>query len=449
MTLQPLLVMPQKIRRQTSRQDCCSSAMLNITAHQQHPWAQQQRGGDRFEIGQLFERFDSDKDGRLTRAEFEKLMNLRVQQQRQQAPDPDQYSAATAPTRLPGSPSPPRPPHHQRQRHMAADAPNMRWSQPAPAASAAAPSYGYPILPGALPLTHYNETAGVPLRKDAVEEQVALGHTVVPLHEAYSRRLARLQALVTSKLLPAREQLLQLRRRLLARGEEVQSAKAAIERETMADAHTILERLRSAEALKMATLEQRMSDVATELEQLDRLAQQVAGAAGTQEQGGGMAGAERYTHEFESTAKMIELVQSYGDLCASVERAASRLQDTSIAVTPNDFPQETAERLEVLRRADRYEKALAIKDQMIWNLMQEASHVVEKATAEAVLSKEYANEMAEWVDLTNRLTAQISELRLENARVPALEQENAKLEEQNRMLRARLAATGVGPDRNQ
>ncbi|CAM9173241.1 unnamed protein product, partial [Chrysoparadoxa australica] len=70
-------------------------------------------------------------------------------------------------------------------------------------------------------LTHYNETTGVPLPTEAVASQSTLGHTCVPLHEAYNRRLARLQSLVSTRLMPAREQLLQLRRRLHAAAEEV------------------------------------------------------------------------------------------------------------------------------------------------------------------------------------------------------------------------------------
>lgn len=50
--------------------------------------------------------------------------------------------------------------------------------------------------------------------------------------------------------MPARERLLQLRRRFHGRGEEVRVARAAIERETLADAGAIVERLRSVEALK-------------------------------------------------------------------------------------------------------------------------------------------------------------------------------------------------------
>lgn len=61
----------------------------------------------------------------------------------------------------------------------------------------------------------------------------------------------------------------------------------------MADAHAILERLRSAEALKLATIEQRMNDLSTELEQLDRLARQVAGIAGGEEHAGGTMAAAK------------------------------------------------------------------------------------------------------------------------------------------------------------
>lgn len=58
------------------------------------------------------------------------------------------------------------------------------------------------------------------------------------------------QSLASSRLMPVRERLLQLRRRFHGRSEEVRAAKAAIERETLADAEAIVERLRSVEALK-------------------------------------------------------------------------------------------------------------------------------------------------------------------------------------------------------
>jgi hypothetical protein len=52
--------------------------------------------------------------------------------------------------------------------------------------------------------------------------------------------------------------------------EEIKAARAGIERETMADANAILERLRSTETLKLATVAHRMNEAVTELEAVDR-----------------------------------------------------------------------------------------------------------------------------------------------------------------------------------
>ncbi len=71
------------------------------------------------------------------------------------------------------------------------------------------------------PLTHYNETTGVPLQRRSVAGEVSLGHTVVTLHEAFNLRITRLQALVSTYLMPNRERLLQIRKRFLADSEEV------------------------------------------------------------------------------------------------------------------------------------------------------------------------------------------------------------------------------------
>ncbi len=74
----------------------------------------------------------------------------------------------------------------------------------------------YIALSNGEPLTHYNETTGVPLQRRSVGREVSLGHTVVTLHEAYNLRIARLQALVSTHIMPNRERLLQIRKRFLA-----------------------------------------------------------------------------------------------------------------------------------------------------------------------------------------------------------------------------------------
>jgi hypothetical protein len=80
---------------------------------------------------------------------------------------------------------------------------------------------------------------------------------------------------------------------------------------------------------------------------------------------------------------------------------------------------------------------------MIWSLMQESSHIEEKATAEATLSQEYANEMSEWVALTNKLSAQIEDMRCNSDHQHVSQQvlaENARLHEDNVAMKAQLNA---------
>ena len=109
------------------------------------------------------------------------------------------------------------------------------------------------VISGRL-LTHYDETAGVALPKTAVEQHRRLGNTVLPLPESYRSRYDRLRSLLTAKLFPRREHLLQLRRQLQNCSTEVEASKRAIERETLSDAEQILERLRSIEAMRQSSI---------------------------------------------------------------------------------------------------------------------------------------------------------------------------------------------------
>eukprot|EP00953_Heterococcus_sp_UTEX-ZZ885_P001858 1519-Heterococcus_DN1.PRE.1 len=267
----------------------------------------------KFEIGKLFERYNSSKDGRLTRADFEKMV------QEEYTGGDSSHSATTTAAATAQQPSPLFSSHlyvqrdntqqhqqqqHQTQQHQTQQQQQQQQQLKAAAAGgsnqtqqqqqqqqqadgkAVADAYSYSGVQIGPALTHYNETTGVPLPNEAVTGQVSLGHTVVPLHDAYNRRLSRLQALVSSRLMPAREQLLQLRRRLHTCADEVKAAKDHIERETMADTNAILERLRSAEALKQASLGQRVNDVSAELSSLDKIAKQVAGVTALSDSNG-------------------------------------------------------------------------------------------------------------------------------------------------------------------
>ncbi len=110
-------------------------------------------------------------------------------------------------------------------------------------------------------------------------------------------------------------------------------AKATIERETTADMEAILERLRSAETLKQATVSQRLPEVTVELEVLDKIVRKVSGVAPlhdlytnrtTTSPNVAILPEEGYACEFQDTTYMVDLIQSYGDICTMIERVRDK-----------------------------------------------------------------------------------------------------------------------------
>jgi hypothetical protein len=115
-------------------------------------------------------RYDHDHDGRLTRPEFEGLLNDYLRSKQQQPP-PSNHTTTTN-NSPPAQPAPLPPP-----------------PQPLPPAEP-------PLAPRALPseVTHYNESTGVPLPADVVlRYQSAYGHKVLPIAQAFERRMHTLQ----------------------------------------------------------------------------------------------------------------------------------------------------------------------------------------------------------------------------------------------------------------
>lgn len=116
-----------------------------------------------------------------------------------------------------------------------------------------------PTAPGmfeglARSLTHFDETAGVAIPASSVSAHQAMGNSVVPLVESYSNRYSRLRTMLTAKLLPKREHLLQLRRQLQVAALEVEAAKKGIENETLSDTQQILDRLKQVESLRQSAI---------------------------------------------------------------------------------------------------------------------------------------------------------------------------------------------------
>ena len=123
-------------------------------------------------------------------------------------------------------------------------------------------------------------------------------------------------------------------------------------------------------------------------------------------------------------ASMVELIQQFADLSAQIDKQSTKSLSVQIDFPTDDFPRETADRLEIMSRCDRYVHALSVKDHMLWTAVQEKKKTNELLDEERHLSHEYAKEVASWAEVTQQLSIDMK----------GLKEQNETLERRNREL---------------
>ena len=103
-------------------------------------------------------------------------------------------------------------------------------------------------------LTHYDNTAGVPLPRTAVDQHLALKHSVVDLATAFKERYDRLQHNLRTKLVPNKLKLESLKEKLMKCSATATAVRERIERITKNDADEIIARLRQAESRRQTAI---------------------------------------------------------------------------------------------------------------------------------------------------------------------------------------------------
>lgn len=116
-------------------------------------------------------------------------------------------------------------------------------------------------------------------------------------------------------------------------------------------------------------------------------------------------------------AEMVELIQQFPDLSRTIERLSSKALSVQTDFPIDDFPKETAERLEILSRCDKYMHAVTVKDHMLWTVLKEKERQEVLLEDEKKLSHEYAQEVSRWAEIAQSLTHQVLSLKQENERL--------------------------------
>lgn len=274
-------------------------------------------------------------------------------------------------------------------------------------------------------LTHFDETAGVAIGRGEVEQHMRMGNVVTPLVDAYKTRYERLRALLTGKLFPKREHLLQLRRQLQHISSEVDGKRRSIERETLTDTEQIIERLRTVESMRQSAIRHQIIQIEDELNSIERLVRRVERAnideATITSPSTGVLLTSAHpgappveTVRVPRATSMVEVIQEYADLSSIIDNLSLKPVAVQVDFSTDDFPKETAERLEVIARCDKYMHAINVKDHMLFKVLQERDKLEKSLEEERKLSQDYAVEVANWAEVAQDLTQQLSREKQDN-----------------------------------
>lgn len=246
-------------------------------------------------------------------------------------------------------------------------------------------------------------------------------------------RYNKLKDLLNAKLIPKRNHLDNLRVRLNSISIEVDAKRKAIEKETMTDTEQILARLKNIESMRQSAILHQINIIQTEIEAIDRLRKRVEVANLVQESSPNLGitytsaapGSKPVeTIQVPRAVGMVELIQQFGDLTNAIESLSIKPISVQVDFPTDDFPRETSERLDILARSDRYVHAVAVKDQMLWSLMQEKAVYEEKISDEKKMNADYAQEVASWAEFAGQLSQQVLALKTEKE---AVERRNREL----------------------
>jgi len=357
-----------------------------------------------FEHGRLFQKYDATNAGSLSQDQFRAFIH---DVRRGSLPPP--------------APSGPGPAARASGGHAAPQ--YGPWStQPAP------PQYGSGAGVYGRAMSEAG-TAMVPGGYGAADMSGASDVAMGSLSEAFHTRMHSL-SVAHANLMAKREAMLYQLARLRSRAEEVAAARRSVERETMADTEAMLHRLRSAEALKQSILRHDMDVLAGDIAAIDRFAGDLSShsAVAGSEAAGAAAGDHDGTSAVQTLAnrghtmvqgqglqqlvsggvqpqRALGFMREYPALCSEADRLLAKHVKQDIAVSSEDFERETASRLALVDQVAALRELNDSKTSVIEALLRER----EAAAADvAAITQASNDEVQQWVELTDKLTAQLA-----------------------------------------
>jgi palmitoyltransferase len=156
-----------------------------------------------------------------------------------------------------------------------------------------------------------------------------------------------------------------------------------------------MERLRSAEGVKMAVLQHDIAEVQKDITRIDEILMTMEDVAAN-------GGAQ--------SPDIVGFLHKYRQINENIEYASTKQFKVEIDVMPNDLPRELAEKRVLMEHYEEQRRLLKFKDDVIWKLSQELKKKYDYYQEE--FDKETRHEMNEWARLVDRYASELKKYEL-------------------------------------
>jgi len=213
-------------------------------------------------------------------------------------------------------------------------------------------------------------------------------HRVTTAQEAFTSRYKYLSSGTYQILIEKRNQLLAQLSKIDARIAEIKSISEVIGREIKTEYFETLERLNSSEGTKYAILHHEMAEIQKDIKRIDS----ILDLLDTYLQG-------------DLREDYLGFLMKFKDVHEHIEHVITKQFKVKIDVVPNDLPRDLTERRKIIENAGQAESLLRLKDEIIWNLMQEKKKLSQ--IAELDLKKAVQHEWKEWAKVIDNYCDQL------------------------------------------
>ena len=165
-----------------------------------------------------------------------------------------------------------------------------------------------------------------------------------------------------------------------------------------------MERLRSAEGVKLAVLQHDIAEIQKDITRIDEILMTMEEIA----QGDLDQNSQNEGKQFGPDA--LQFLHKYRQLNDNIDYSVTKHFKVEVDVVPNDLPRELAERRTLMEHYEEQRRLLKFKDDTIWKLSQEVKKKFDYYQDE--FDKETRNEMNEWARLVDRYGSELKKFEL-------------------------------------